>query len=319
MTKWIGYLGLLLLALLWGTMVPAVKHLLLIWDPYFLSAFRYIGALPLMWAALSLIDRGQAPADMVRAGRTVATPGWRVWPLGMIGIGFYATVYTVGVQHCHPVTAAILSATSPAVAAIVDMVVFKLPLDKRMLPAILLAIVGGALATVHFDGTDLFDFRGGEILIILAFASWSWYSTAAQRWCRGWSQLRITTTTMSTGAAALAFIYPVAVLAGAAPFPPAVGETVWDWLVLAWVTVVLVAFGVYLWNFGVKRTGVVVASLYLNLVPIVAISIFAFSGTVPTWPQIIGGLLVIAGILMSELQMLKVKKADPALNAAKLS
>lgn len=314
MTKWIGYFGLLLLALLWGTMVPAVKHLLLVWDPYFLSAFRYIGALPLMWAALALIDRGRATA-----GATSTNPGWRIWPLGIIGIGFYATMYTVGVQHCHPVTAAILSATSPAVAAIVDRIVFKLPLDGRMLPAIVLAIIGGALATVHFDGTDLFDFRGGEILIILAFASWSWYSTAAQRWCRGWSQLRITTTTMTTGAVALAVIYPVAMLLGAAPFPPATSETLADWLVLAWVTVVLVAFGVYLWNFGVKRTGVVVASLYLNLVPIVAIGIFALSGTVPTWPQIFGGVLVITGIVMSELQMLKAKKTDPALDAAKLS
>ncbi len=53
-------------------------------------------------------------------------------------------------------------------------------------------------------------------------------------------------------------------------------ETATDWLVFAWMTIVLVAFGVYLWNFGVKRTGVVVASLYLNLVPVVSISIFAY-------------------------------------------
>ena len=42
MAKWIGYFGLLLLALLWGTMVPAVSHLLQRWDPYFLAAFRYL-------------------------------------------------------------------------------------------------------------------------------------------------------------------------------------------------------------------------------------------------------------------------------------
>ena len=85
------------------------------------------------------------------------------------------------------------------------------------------------------------------------------------------------------------------------------------------MTAVLVAFGVFLWNFGVKRVGVVVASLYLNLVPVVAIGVFAFSGIIPTWPQIVGGLLVIAGVLLSELQLLKAKKVDPALNAAKLS
>lgn len=316
MTKWIGYFGLLLLALLWGTMVPAVAHLLHIWDPYFLAAFRYVGAVPLMWVALSLIDRRKAAQA---SGAAVTRPGWRIWPLGIIGIGIYSALYTVGVQHCHPVTAAILSATSPAVAAIVDLVVFRVPLDKRMLPAILLAIIGGALATVHFGAGDMFDFRGGEILIVTAFACWSWYSTAAQRWCRGWSQLRITTTTMTTGGAGLIVIYLVAAALGAAILPPPMATDPVDWLVLAWVTVVLVAFGVYLWNFGVKRTGVVVASLYLNLVPVVAIGIFALSGTLPTWPQILGGVLVIVGVLMSELQLLKAKKTDPALNAAQPS
>ena len=276
MTKWIGYSGLLLLALLWGTMVPSVAHLLLTWDPYFVAAFRYIGAVPLMWAAVALMKgRGDpVPSANVR-------PGWRLWPLGIIGIGVYATVFTVGVQHCHPVTAAVLSATSPAIAAIVDRIIFRLPIDRRMIPAILLAIIGSALTTVHFGSGEAFDFRGGEILIIIAMGCWSWYSTAAQRWCRGWSQVRITASTITTGSIGLGAIYAGAAWLGFATFPPPHDVAAWDWLVLAWVTAVLVAFGVFLWNFGVKRVGVVVASLYLNLVPVVAIGVFAFSGIIP--------------------------------------
>src|SRR5690606_38116656 len=137
------------------------------------------------------------------------------------GIGCYSALFTVGIHFCHPVTAAILSATSPAVAAIVDRVIFGIPINRRMLPAIVLAILGCAIATVRLDEADRgFDFRGGELLIVLAFACWSWYSTAAQRWCRGWSQLRITTATMTTGGVALAVIYLIAGLVGAAPFPP---------------------------------------------------------------------------------------------------
>lgn len=314
MTKWIGYGGLVLLALLWGTMVPSVAHLLLVWDPYFLAAFRYIGAVPLMWLALKMVERRVPPA--AAEARASAT-GWRIWLLGFLGIAFYATAFTVGIRYCHPVTAAILSAASPVVAVLVDRFVFRIPVDPRMLPAIVLAILGGCLATVHFDGGAMFDFRGGELLIIAAIASWSWYSTAAQRWCRGWGQLRITTVTMTTGSVGLGCVYLVAVLIGAAPFPPALSAEPLDWAVLAWVTAVLVAFGVYLWNFGVKRTGVVVASLYLNLVPIVAIGIFALSGTVPSWPQVIGGILVILGVALSEWALLKARKQDPALRAAR--
>lgn len=320
MTKWIGYSGLLLLALLWGTMVPAIAHLLQNWDPYFLAAFRYLGAVPFMWATLWLLERRRTQSAMTGSvTNRVKIGGWRVWPLGIVGIGCYSALYTIGVYNCHPITAAILSATSPAVAAIVDLIVFRVPLDRRMIPAVLLAILGSALATVNFGAGETFDFRGGEILIIIAFACWSWYSTAAQRWCRGWTQLRITTITMTTGAASLAVIYLGAALLGAAHFPPPRPEGIEDLLILAWVTLVLVAFGVYLWNFGVKRAGVVVASLYLNLVPVVAIGIFALSGTAPAATQIIGGLLVILGIVLSEVQMLKGKRPDPALESAHLT
>ncbi|MBL8708182.1 MAG: EamA family transporter [Rhodospirillaceae bacterium] len=317
MTQWIGYFGLLLLALLWGTMVPAVAHLLGTWDPYFLAAIRYIGAVPLMWTTLLLLER-RRPVVLADGSGPVSGP--RIWLLGVIGIGCYSALFTVGIHFCHPVTAAILSATSPAVAAIVDRVIFGIPINRRMLPAIVLAILGCAIATVRLNEAGRgFDFRGGELLIVLAFACWSWYSTAAQRWCRGWSQLRITTSTMTTGGVALAVIYLVAGVAGAAPFPPALPASADDVLILAWVTIVLVALGVYLWNFGVKRTGVVVASLYLNLVPVVAIGIFALAGTAPSWPQLMGGVLVIAGVVMSELQLLKARKSDPALNAAQPS
>lgn len=318
MAKWIGYFGLALLALLWGTMVPTIAHLLLRWDPYFLAAFRYIGALPVMWVALSVLESRQ-PATTASGPVGDQAGDWRIWPLGIIGIGCYATLYTMGVYHCNPITAAILSATSPAIAAVVDRIVFKVPVDRRMLPAISLAIIGSTLATVHFGAGDMFDFRGGELLMVAAFGCWSWYSTAAQKWCRGWSQLRITTVTMSTGGVGLAVIFTVAALLGVAHFPPPLPETSTDWLVLAWMTIVLVAFGVYLWNFGVKRTGVVVASLYLNLVPVVSIGIFALSGMRPTVMQIVGGILVIAGIVMSELQMLKSRKPDPALQSAHLT
>ena len=104
-------LGMLLVALSWGTMIPSMKHLLLGWDPYFLALARYGLAVPPMLVLLRLTERdlpwyaGFAP--------------WRWWLLGMVGIGFFPPLYTVGLAHCNPVTAAILSSTSPAITAIV--------------------------------------------------------------------------------------------------------------------------------------------------------------------------------------------------------
>jgi drug/metabolite transporter (DMT)-like permease len=308
-----GFLPLALLALLWGTMVPAIAELLGVWDPYFLACFRYAGAFPLLWLAIQAMERGGG-------GILASLMGWRIWVLGVVGIGLFSALFTVGIGNSHPVTAAILAATGPAIAAIVDRLLFAVPLDRRMIPAILLSFIGGVLATVDFSGGDFaFDFRGGEILIILAIGCWAWYSAAAQRWFKHWSQLRITAASATTAGIGLIPVYLAAAALGAAQFPPAAPRGMTDILLLLWVTWVLVAFGVVLWNLGVKRAGIVGASLYLNLTPVVAVGIFAIGGQFPNPTQIVGGLMVILGVVMSEIRMLKSKRPDQALDSVRLS
>jgi len=71
------------------------------------------------------------------------------------------------------------------------------------------------------------------------------------------------------------------------------------------VVLVLICVGVIAWNYGVNRAGIVVAMLFLNLTPIVAIAITALLGTHPRPLQIAGGALVIAGVLQAQLRRLR--------------
>jgi drug/metabolite transporter (DMT)-like permease len=299
MGRWAGTAGLLLLAVLWGTMVPTISHLLKTWDPLFLAAVRYLGGGPALLPILLLMGWGG-----VRSARPVAFG--RLLFLGAVGIGGYAGLYTFGVAHANPVTAAILSAASPAVATITDRVIFGRRLDRRMLPGLCLAILGCIFATVDFNRAgNPFDLRGGELLILAAFTCWSWYSTAAQRWLEGWSQVKISCVTMTIGGVALTIVYLILAGFGGVPFPPPPPPATEDLLVLLWLVLALVSFGVLLWNFGVKRSGVVTASLYLNLTPIVAILILSIGGTTPNLQQVVGGAMVILGILWAELATMK--------------
>lgn len=298
MGRWAGTAGLVLLAVLWGTMVPTITHLLKTWDPLFLAALRYLGGGPALIPILLLMGRG--------AGLARPVAFWRVALLGTVGIGGYAGLYTLGVAHANAVTAAILSAASPAVATITDRVIFGRRLDKRMLPGLVLAILGCVFATVDLTRAgNPFDLRGGEILMLGAFACWSWYSTAAQRWLEGWSQIRISCVTMTAGGVALTLVYLALAGFGGVPFPPPAPGSAQDLLVLLWLVLALVSFGVLLWNFGVKRSGVVTASLYLNLTPIVAVLILSLGGTRPNLQQVIGGAMVILGILWAELATMR--------------
>lgn len=259
MGRWTGTAVLLLLAVLWGTMVPSIAHLLKTWDPLFLAALRYLGGGPALLPVLLLMSRG-APAP----ARAVSP--WRALLLGAVGIGGYAGLFTFGVAHSNPVTAAILTAAGPAVAATSDRLIFGRPFNKRMLPGLILAICGCVTATVDLSRPgNPFDLRGGEILILAAVFCWSWYSSGAQRWLEGWSQLKISCVTMTVGGVTLTILYLIVAAFGGVAFPPPPAASTEDWLMLAWMILVLVSIGVVLWNIGVKRSGVVKASLYLNL------------------------------------------------------
>jgi drug/metabolite transporter (DMT)-like permease len=293
--KALANLGLLVTAFAWGSQIPVLNELFERWDPYFLAAIRYVLAVPVLLAILAVAEPGRA---LLRPLLEV-----RLWLLGS-ALGLFVPLYTVGIAHADPNTAAVLGSTGPAVAAIVAWACFRLPFDRSMVPAIVLAMAGGILATYDpAAGGAAFDLRGGEALILLATACWAWYSYAAQRWYGHWSQLRISCLTMVPGAAVSVVLCLAAALASGASMPAAPTRAL-DIGLIAWMTLMAVIAGLLGWNYGVRHLGVVVASLFLNFVPVFAILITTLLGTPPTAMQLLGGALVLAGVLQSQLRHL---------------
>jgi len=288
-------LGLLVTALAWGSQIPLMNVLFDHWDPYFLAALRYVLAAPVLLLILVIAEpmRGLLRGLMSR----------QVWILGVL-LGLFVPIYSLGIAHSNPNTAAILGSAGPVVAALVARVGFGLPMERAMAPAILLAMAGSTLATYDPDRAGSpFDIRGGEVLILLAVAIWAWYSLAAQRWLAGWSQIKISAVTLAPGAVMSCVVYLVVAALGFAPPPPPPRGAL-DISLLAWLVLVSVVAGTLGWNYGVRHLGVVVASLYLNFIPVFAIGITTVMGTPPTVMQLLGGILVLAGVMQSQLRHL---------------
>lgn len=288
-------LGLLFTMFAWATQIPALGVLAQNWDPYFLGMVRYAGALPILYAILKLREPGPV--------LPVGLPRWRLWLLGTAGIGLFAPIYTLAIAHSNLVVAAIVASTAPAVAAVVARLFFAQPLDRRMIPAIALAVVGCAIATWDPNNAeDPFDLEGGEPLFLVASALWSWYSLAAQRWMLGHSQLRITVATLVPGTLVAFAVFLVAGLLGQADLQPNGLRNGLDLALQIWVSLGAVVLGMVFWNYGVQKLGVVVASLFLNVIPVLTILVLAIMGTPPAWTQVLGGVLVIAGLLQAQLR-----------------
>ena len=298
----LGNLALVAVACAWGTMIPVITHLAKTWDPFFLGAARYVGGVPLLYAALWLKEGFARPA--------VRPAIWRALVPGWIGLAGFAFIFTIGVAHSNPVIAAVLGAANPVIGAVIGGAFFRIPFDRRLAPAVILAVVGCALASIDWSNLTL-ELRGGEPLVLIASSMWAWYSIAIHRWLDGWSQLRKAANTMAHGAVPLILGYFLARELGWAQAVPAM-PTGWDIAIFFWVIAGVVVIGLLLWNFGVAKTNLVIASLYTNLVPVIAVALLAVGGQAPTLAQIAGGALVVGGVAWCEWRLLRARSAAAA-------
>jgi drug/metabolite transporter (DMT)-like permease len=292
-------LGLLLTVLFWGGQVPVLDALLQSYGPWFIAALRYGIALPVFWLLLQVFESGPP--------RPLGLPWYRLTALGF-GMAGFTILFTFGIRYSNPVTAAVIAAAQPLVAGIVAWVMTRQPLAPGMPLALLLAIVGALLATIDWTARPLsLGFGVGELLIIAASVCWSWYSLAAQDWLAGHSQLRITGATMLPATLICLAVYGLALMTGAGRLPVAPD---WGQLgLMAWAGLGAAVAGIFFWNYGVRYLGLVVASLFLNLIPIVAIAIATLFGAKPGVAQLAGAALVVAALIQAQLRSFARRRA----------
>lgn len=288
----LAYGGLFGAAVFWGSFFPLMELLLQSWDPLSLNAGRVVlGALLLLLILHLREGRGAL------AGRV---PWGRVWLLGGIGIAAFTMLLTFAVATSGGVPVAIISTTTPIIAAFMARAVYGISLGRGTAVGAVLAVVGGLCAVLGGAAGKLTDIRGGEVLMLVALMLWTWFSLAAQRWLKGCSQLRIAALTMTTGAVCLVGTVAVMAVAGLNPVKANLSSA--SLALVVYLAATSVALGNVFWHFGVSRVGLTVASMHVNLIPVVAVVIAIWFGSYPTALQLLGGALVIAGVLYAQIK-----------------
>ena len=61
------------------------------------------------------------------------------------------------------------------------------------------------------------------------------------------------------------------------------------------------AIAIFTWNYGTGRLGITAASLFLNLSPVFAALLGMALGAEPSWAELVGGGIAIAGVLFLQL------------------
>ncbi|MCK6454215.1 MAG: DMT family transporter [Alphaproteobacteria bacterium] len=281
--------------LMWGTMVPFTAELFETVDPLFFSVLRYpMGAGALLFLVLATERRLLHPARL---------PVGRVLALGGVGTAGWATFYAAGIYLSDAITAAAVLATGPVVAAVWTRFLTSERLQARLVGGVALAVLGGVLVALGKPGpARAAGIQGGEVFLVAALCCWSWYSIKAQQWLAplGVSQVRLTYWTLAAGCLWVWLVYLLAWALGLAA-PPAPLESTTAWAMLVWIGLGGTGVAAWFWNYGASRLGVTVATININLVPLIAVLTSTALGHSPTAAQLAGGAIVIAGVLWVQL------------------
>jgi drug/metabolite transporter (DMT)-like permease len=229
-------------------------------------------------------------------------PRWRAvlaeWPrlllLAILGVAAYTLLLYSALQFTTPLSASLINAANPAVMAVLSAILLRERIGWRGTLGLLLGLVGVLLVITDGDASALFStgLNPGDVLMVGAIVVWSLYTILG----RGLSAPPVTATAVQA-VMTVVLLAPVALVTGA--HWPDRGDTLAALLFIA----VFPSIGAYaLWNLALTRVTPGRAGLFLNLITVFTVIISVAMGSRLAGTDVLGGLLVFAGVALSSLR-----------------
>ncbi|GAA4284842.1 DMT family transporter [Brevibacterium daeguense] len=247
---------------------------------------------------LTMIRWALATLPLFVIAAVIEKPQWRAvfaeWPklllLGVLGLIGYALLTYLALANTTSVSASLLNSLSPALIAVVAVIVARERLRPAAVLGLGLSLLGAVIVLLRFDGGAVaLDFGIGTVFMLGAVAVWVAYTVLGKLL----DSPPISATAVQALFASVILI-PVTLLLQAPG--PADGAT---WLGVAFIAVFPSVLSYLMWNLAVRGVGAARAGIYLNLIPFFTAVIGLFIGVPITWMQVLGGILVVTGVVIT--------------------
>ncbi|MBV8855964.1 MAG: DMT family transporter [Acidobacteria bacterium] len=293
--------AILLTTVIWGSTFSVSRGVLDHWPPLTYLAVRMPLA-ALLFAALF-------PRQVFGASRAA----WRAGAVlgALIGVGF--VVQTTGLLYTTPAKSAFITGVTTPLVPVVAYVLWRARPSRENLLGIVLASIGGALilAPAGVGGVNT-----GDLLTLSTTLLFAAHITLMSLYARRFDVRQLSALQITTAAAliltAWAGLRAYAALAGAAGLPPGLArETAppaWSAPVgwhLAYLSLVSTVGVFLLWTWGQARMSATHAAVIFSLEPVFATAFAVLLRGSAEWTgprATVGALLVLAGVIVSELR-----------------
>ncbi|WP_431027953.1 DMT family transporter [Lysinibacillus sp. LZ02] len=224
------------------------------------------------------------------------------WPavivMAITGVACFNTLVYIGLHSTTSINASLMNSSTPIIIYILSFIFLKERLSKFQLFGTALSLTGVAfiISGGSLESLLAFSFNKGDLIVLIAVVCWGVYSLLVKQYAGrlpGYSTFLVT---IALGALMLLpfTIYELTTTSA---------EIVWSFSTISAILYVGIAASIVAflsWNTGVVALGANKASIYLNFIPLFA-AIFAvlFIGEDLRIAQVIGGLAVICGVILS--------------------
>ncbi len=277
---------MLLLVVFWAGNFTAAKLAFTQLDPLAFTAMRFSFASVVLWI---IVRSTEGPTRLPRRalGRLIA--------LGLIGNTIYQFCFVEGLLRTSATKSSLILAGMPALVTLTAGMLGIERVTRMQRVAVVIATVGVVIVILGHGGTFHSGFGAGELLLLGAVVMWAIYTLLLRLWTLPMSALNLTAWTMYTGT-------PGLIVLGI----PALLHTDWHrvswagWGGLSYSALLSLVAAYVLWNRGVATLGAARTVVYNTVVPLVA-TVIAMIGLHerPGLVHVIGGLLIVAGVLMT--------------------
>lgn len=296
-----------MVAVIWGVNIAVMKLAIIEIDYYAFNAIRLsLSALTLavcVWVENK--TRSTYPAE--------SAPGFvRKWitivAFGVLTGGVYQIVFVIGMSKTTASNTALIMSAMPMWTAVLSFLWLREKLGRAWI-GLMLAFVGTVIVTLA-KGTIGLESENltGNLLILIASLAWACAAVVSRPMMRFISPIRLAFYA-TIGTLPLHFMMPGAI---AGIGTPSMGDPKMIAIML-YSGIFSTGLAYAMWNYGVQQIGPSQASIYQNLVPLVALlAAWFFLSEQISVSQLIGGSLILFGLFVT--RRLRPKLSPPAVS-----
>lgn len=215
---------------------------------------------------------------------------------GLLNVFGYQYLFINNLSVTHSGIAAVLTSTTPLWTALLMWISGLEIINRWIVSGILVGFIGVVMVVSDGFTSLVFDSTSkGELIMVLAAIVWSIGTLITKDLLKRYSPLRIIALSMIIGY--------IGIFAAGFPYVIKQNWSIirWDiWLAILFSTFFAIALGYSFWSWAIHRIGATKTTVLGNITPVIAfISAYLISGETVSIMQIIGSVIIILGIWLS--------------------